>query len=331
MSNKNMTYTLRFPFKLISGREIFGLDTRVERTFDKLRLSLERVSESWVLTITGFDSEESANEYMDRLKAGFVWLMLDRFVGIDASFEPQSLEYCDDPIQAAANLSKAFNTKIEPPVDCLIDGNRPAIFRSNKQVRHLVALSPEVITSIGSDDFFELLNNGASLTSDFARSGDSKLETALELFGAHLREPGGRTRVLTLVTALEVLTEDQYRPTFIRELLDQWIKQIKEIKQSLPPACEKVTEYDRLQNELSDKRQDSLTSRLRRLVSETLGSGETPQEASYADRAVKLYGKRGRLTHTGRLASADLSEAESDAKEITKAVLKIHFRTARKT
>src|ERR1035437_3145385 len=112
-------YTIRFPFTLPPGREIAVAETPGE--LDGLEYRLSKQDRLYVLSLSGFPSEESAQAYLKHIRLGLLWVLLHTDLPANGDFEPQPVCYSDDPLQAAANLSWSFGFQIDGPVDALVD------------------------------------------------------------------------------------------------------------------------------------------------------------------------------------------------------------------
>src|SRR5687767_3745728 len=112
-------YTLRFPFQIEAQREISKLEIRVESTIEGITISLEQAGEYYVVKACGFESEEGARNFLPKLWAGLVWVVLNRHMGFNAMTEFDTIIYAEDPQLAAENIKRSFGIQLEGPVDGL--------------------------------------------------------------------------------------------------------------------------------------------------------------------------------------------------------------------
>jgi hypothetical protein len=128
-------YTLRFPFTLPPGREIAVTDCF--REVDGLSYRFAKQDRVYVLTLSGFPTAGAAEAHLRDIRAGFIWMLLQTGIAANAVFDPQKVTYAGDPMLAAANLSRSFNMQIDGPIDALLDGQRPAVYPSEKRIKVL--------------------------------------------------------------------------------------------------------------------------------------------------------------------------------------------------
>lgn len=101
-----MSYTVRVALQPPSPTRIGKEDAQLSS--GSLSLALKECLQYHVLTVEGFGSEDEALIFLNRLPAGMAQVLLENEVAVEASLQPQILVYNDDPIAAAANLSKGL-------------------------------------------------------------------------------------------------------------------------------------------------------------------------------------------------------------------------------
>ncbi len=151
----------------------------------------------------------------------------------------------------------------------------------------------------------------------------AKLRIALGLYASHFNERSATSRFLTLVMALEALATPTPRPQITVDLLDQWKKQVDNVKSGLQPDSEEALSLESLSRELLFRRDDSIRNQIRQLVFEAVNTIAGVDAFELSRRAVKVYDQRSALVHEGILSAAELRKAEKDAKEILEQVLKV--------
>ena len=322
---KDQFYTLRFPFQLKPGREFSGLEGSFQRETGGLQLRIHRKGSLHIFEVQGFNSEESAKECINRLWAGLIWATLNRGLAFTAVLEPQQVSYTDDPQKAAENLSKTFKIAIDGPVDALIDGHLPAVYRSDKSVRVITLGTPTVTITSPFEEFIGLVIQGMELPNSQEIISDTRLRTALDLYVGYFSENSANARLLTLVMALEALTTPEPKPKLALDLLSKWQTEVQQLKGRLDQRSDDYAALEALERELIFRKESSIRNRIRVLVRETLNSAGSPAAEDFASRAAGIYDKRSTLIHEGQLPTKELQTAESDAKEIVEMVLKARF------
>jgi O-acetylhomoserine/O-acetylserine sulfhydrylase-like pyridoxal-dependent enzyme len=193
-------YTLRFPFTLPPGREIAVTDCF--REVDGLSYRFAKQDRVYVLTLSGFPTAGAAEAHLRDIRAGFIWMLLQTGIAANAVFDPQKVTYAGDPMLAAANLSRSFNMQIDGPIDALLDGQRPAVYPSEKRIKVLTGGLASVIVSTPVEIVLKHLMEGLQIENSTRVVDDQKLLTAFDLYAAYFTEASPNARFLTLIMAL---------------------------------------------------------------------------------------------------------------------------------
>jgi len=319
----SLMYTLKFPFRLAPGLEV-GED-EASTTSGNLQLSLTTSGPYCVLTVQGFPSEQEGRDYLSRVWAGLMWLLLNRELSTTSILEPQPVAYAEDPNKAAENLSKNFGLPIDGPVDGLIDGSRPAVYPTSKRLRTLTAGDVSFKLTTPRTSALAALAEGSSFPRSDQLIRDDKLRVAFELYGAYFTESSNNARFLTLVMSLEAMAIGTARPTLVLELLDSWKKQVEQILSERQLSPEEVASLESLNRELLFRREDSIRRQIYNLVLSTLQSANDADAERLAQRAKRLYDLRSELVHERRLPEETLTMAVSDAKPLVQRLLRVRY------
>jgi len=310
-------YTLRFPFSVPPDHEI-GV-TEMSGELDDLRFSLIKQEPFYILTITGFATDQAATSFVSNVWAGLMWVMLQLGLPSDLLLEPATLAYTEDPEQAAKNLGFA------DPIDAFTDGDRPAVYPTGKRIRVVTAGAVKLRISRSADELLKVFRNGASFAHSDRVIVDDKLRIALELYRAYFTEVSANAKFLSLITSLEALATGVQRTQLVMDLLGKWRKEAEELQETLPEESEDAFSLEAVTRELLIRRDDSIRRQVRRLVITTLQLNGDADATATARRAVELYDLRSRLVHDGKVAQDALSPAISEALSIVKRVLMVRF------
>lgn len=316
-------YTLKFPFRLAPGREV-GEDEAFT-TLGDLQLSLSTNGQYCVLTVEGFPSEQEARDYLSRVWAGLMWLLLNRELSTTSTLEAQPVVYAEDPIKAAENLTKSFGLTIDGPVDGLIDGSRPAVYPTNKQLRTITGgnVSLKIIAPRAS--VLAALAEGASFPCSDRMIREDKLGVAFELYSAYFTESSSNARFLTLIMALEALATGAGRPPLVVKLLEDWKEQVDRIMSEGQLSRDEATSLESLARELLFRREDSVRRQIFNLVLSTFQGAKDAEAEKLARTAKKLYDLRSELVHKGNIPENILASAVSDAKVLVQRLLRVRY------
>ncbi|MDH4087739.1 MAG: HEPN domain-containing protein [Nitrospira sp.] len=277
------------------------------------------------MTVQGFPSEQEGRDYLSRVWAGLMWLLLSRELSTTSALEPQPVAYAEDPNKAAENLSKSFGLPIDGPVDGLIDGSRPAVYPTSKRLRTITGGEVSVKITTPRASVLAALAEGSSFPRSAQLIRDDKLRVAFELYGAYFTESSSNARFLTLVMSLEALAIGTARPTLVLELLDGWKKQVEQIMSEGQLSTDEVASLESLNRELLFRREDSIRRQIFNLVLSTFQSANDTDAEKLAHRAKSLYDLRSKLVHEGKLPEKTLTMAVSDAKALVQRLLRVKY------
>ena len=321
-------YTLRFPFRVPEGREV---EVPVACKWENsLACFLARLDEFYILTIEGFESAEAAENYIPRLWAGLAWMLLERGLVTTANFDVGTTQYADDPEEFGKRLG--FST----PADGIADGYQPTIYRTDRQLRFetLGMISP--LQRYGGEGIVASVLEGAMYPSSANVWENKKLRLAFDLYNAHFTESSENSRFLTLVMALEAMSEPKKRTPKVVEFQKELLRQAKAVNGEID-AVEADTEEEKkkksddkasieaLINDLNSRCSDSLTRQVKRLVRETLASTDGRDVEGVEKDVAQIYGTRGRLVHNGEVSLNALRRSTELARKIVRLVLKARF------
>jgi hypothetical protein len=291
-------YTLRFPFSLPIDQEIMTTEQVIE--LNGLSFSLKSESRFYILIINGFSTEDKAQQYINNVWAGLMWMLL----------------HCGLPPDVVLEL-QSFNE--------LIDGSRPVVYPSKKPPSSSIIQYPVTVTITTPVELvFRFFCDGVNFPASAKVIDDPKLRIALELYGASFKEFSENAKFLALVMALEALATGTPREKLISDLLDKWKKEVEELKKTVKSSDE-ADSLESLNRELLFRKEDSIRQQIRTLVLTTLKDNGDKNAAEIAKSAVKVYDLRSTLVHKGELKPKVLNKATFDSKNIVERVLRARF------
>jgi hypothetical protein len=320
-------YTLRFPFRLADGKNLGKLETPIEVEAGDLRLGLKFQSPYYVLTVTGFESEDRAMACLDPLLAGLFWAMLNDSLPFRAETELDDVYYPDDPELAATNLRQDMGLDIGGRVDGVIQGNRPAVYASELRMITMTAGDVSVEVGISPSNILASVREGILEIPSSALENE-RLTLALELYRSHFYEHSPAAKFITLVMTLESLALPTQKHAVALELLEDWKRQLNETRSRFEVDTDEYFALESLERELLFRREASIRSQIRTLVQAALEQAGAPDAEQFARRAVRIYDVRGALVHDGNVDPTELHHALRDANEIVTAVLKSILRAS---
>ncbi len=323
-----MGYTLRFPFKLAPGYQLDGLEKPFETKVADLswRFEVEPKSGSYMLNVTGLNSEYACHSFLSQLWSGFNWLLLKRGVAVEATLAFDKVTYASNPDIAARNLERNFALPYTGPIDGLVNASLPSFYPSEKNIRFCSVGSPSVVVGTPVKDVFAFIKDGIDIRGNTPSADDTKLQLALDLFSAYWYEYSNKAKLLTLILALESLMDPPLRHEVVVQLLEKWKREVEDRKNEFPPDSDESYALESLERELLFKKEGSLRRQVRSLVLKSLEflGHDKPQEM--AEKAVWVYDRRSELVHKGFLPEPLLSKSTSTAKSIVELVLEARYK-----
>lgn len=317
------TYFLRFPFKPLHW--ITGIETPIEFNVNQLSFSLSSQKPYLILTIKPFKTEEEAHEFMPKLWGAFACLSVKHNTGFLIDMTLDKVAYASDPIQAAENLSKSFGKQINDPVHGLASGNIPVILPIDKNFKYLTLGDATITLTFAQEVIVASLEQALKNDNLLVIYTNEKLKTALELLSDSQREVSQRSKFLTYIMALEVLSEKVTKDKIALNLLNTFDKVIEQEKKQTLPDTDEFHSLESLQRELVFRKEASLRSRIRKLVLDNLKNLSLEDRIIRARQVVWAYDIRSNLVHDGRISNSDLSKASEIAIHALRDILAVQI------
>jgi len=315
-------FTVRVPFTVPEKKRI--REDAATLTVNGVIHTLSFDGHHHILKSAGFPTEEAAHDFLNRLEAGFAWLLLDNGIPAAPFLVPQDVTYHEDPEAVGRNLANSFGTKYAGPVHATIDGNMAAVYLTDRPIKTLTAFPLNATQHIGSDRALKTIVDGAALPGSPTLGSAPKLGIALSLYSAHYTESSPNARFLALVMALEAIADATLKPPSVLDILTRWRGELDELLAVSEQGSEEAIALDALRRELTFRRDDSLRSQIRKLVSNTLHAD--PDVAETAREAVRIYDVRSSLVHDGEVAPGALEQATQAARSLVHRILLARFR-----
>jgi hypothetical protein len=315
-------YTLKYPFRLTST--YYGITIKEDVIKDSnVEYHLDGSEANFHLTASGFTSKDQAKNHVKKIKLGLYWLLLEKDLPCESVVEIQVVTYKD--ASKPANKTALLGLKNSDQIDGIVDDSKPVIFLTEKNIATLSMGTPSLIIGYSSDMILKDIVKGISYLKNLSLLENTRLITALDLYGACFEEGPSNAKFLTLIMALEALAIPVKRPPKTLQLLEKWTIESKQIideekldekeKESIKSIC----------NSLLRQKDESHSQNIKHLVRDTLAQNGDSDANEVAKHAVKIYGLRGDLLHNGSLEASKLNPAISEAKTIVQRVLKAQF------
>ena len=315
-------YTLLFPLNIPSTMKI---------SFDELSKEEGSLKFSWIqkgddykLKIEGFNELSDAKDSVFRINAGLRWVTINKGLPLESFLETQEITYAENAIEAAKNLNKNFGTNYSI-VDGLMDGNRPAIYKNDKQIKEIATHAPTVISNFSGEELFSCFMEGMGFQNSDKIIHNDKLRVAIDLYAAYFTELSYNARFLTLVMVLEALTQPKKRPRFVQNLINQWEKQLNVSEAEFDGDDYKINEIQSIRGTLKHMKEDSLSKQLQELVLSTLQANGDSDAENMAKLMKVIYKDRSELVHDGSIDYKRLKQSTTNARGLAERILRIKF------
>ncbi|MDD5007540.1 MAG: hypothetical protein PHU49_01230 [Syntrophorhabdaceae bacterium] len=314
-------YELRFPFR--PTHPFSDVEGGVAFQCGELTVRLTWSPPEAILRIGPFPTHEDAETFLPRVWGALAWAAITRGTGFTAEMTWSHLTFPADPLQAAANVAKSFGMP-EPtePLHALGDGGHPCVIPTGKNYC-LVGMGDARATVSESYALFGAPFVQALSTAQAEKLYlDERLRTAVQLLSDSHREVSGRSRFLTYIIALEVLTEPQQKHPIALRLLDAFNATLVHEESSHDVDTDEWHAIESLRREVVFRRETSLRSRIRRLVLDALDNLPYEECRQRAREAVWAYDQRSALVHDGSLPRKALDKAAGIARRTLLDVLR---------
>lgn len=299
-------FSLYFPFILPASRDIKDLPHGA--TLAGQPAELKEVTPHIAIEVRGIPTKLEARKLFDRFTDAIHWAALDTGVGVqfettlDEGYRP------DDPVQAAKNMEATCGLKRDR-IDVFVDGGRPHVRNDADRVLTVTGQPISFRLSYDPAKFARAVEAGLDV---FASAGPipPQLKTAVELYSCTHFETFAR--FLALFIPLERAAPDGPAHDAVVAKVETWQKDLRSVIQRYPKDDPARQELEGLESRLGQLAKESHTGRIREFVRTRLEGAGHKDADQQADAIVRLYKKRGQLTHEGAGdVSQDMAELES--------------------
>jgi len=242
-----MAFTLRYPISVMPPNTIGGI---AGFSFEGLTMSLKMEDGYHTFYFSGFQTAEDAVNFAGRLWLALAILVTDRHTAFTV-FEgrPRIEPIHDDPEKVGEQMM------LHRPVDVIVDSVVPSVYPSDARLARVAGgqITPRI--DLPFEVFRETFSRVLSQTSGLSLS--AKLELALNTFISHYYEASNSTKVVILVTCLEILAEAVEKHPVALGLIDRWNTEVEELLETELEE-DALDSLKALQREMLFRREDSL-------------------------------------------------------------------------
>ncbi len=303
--NEPSTWTISLPFTLSPGKEISLKDGVHQGKVDQWECCLSRGESIYTLKVSGLPDSSEAEAFVQRLGGGLLWVRGSVQSGIQFNLNLGNVTYFDDPKKAARNI---FGPDTKRLVECVIDRGRTAIYPSEKQIATVTAFPVTVSMGIPPERFISALAKGTCLPNAAQVVENRRIMLASEIYSQSHFESSLKSRFLSQMTVLEVLSDRPKQPNELQKYIQKWVLEVDEVLQLCKNLGEKKT-IERFKDRIHKLKEESITESVRVFVRKAMKQIMDPKASELAGKIGALYGVRSDIVH-GRNVNVGQSPAE---------------------
>jgi hypothetical protein len=314
------SYTLRVPFKVQPGYAFGSTGVSSEKTFGNLSARLDQAVDGYVVTVTGFPSSQSAEEFLPRVWTGLATLMVERGSAFSGSLSPGTVTskiIWGEPASGSFFASPSGNR-----VDGIADGDLPTVFPSEKHIRFVSAGQASGTLSLPVPMALDHLVHGFQLPSMSAFE-DERVRTSVDLYSAALFEESEAAKLLTLSMAMEVLAPVSLKHNAVVALIAGWATSIEQAKANAAQDPDAIAAIESFEKEVLWKKETSIRQRIRNFVVTVLGNDSNARLKGKD--ALSAYDARSELLHEGHLDRRIQAESVAKFMDVLKSIYRVYF------
>lgn len=313
-------YELRFPFRPLHW--VTGFERDYEFEVDGHQGLIRDEKPYLVIKVRSFATEQEAQDFMPRIWDALAWVAIELRTGFIADMTTDSVTYAADPEIAAKNLSKNFDLPNTGPVHGIVNGHLPSVLPLGKTIRTLKMGEATATVTWSADKYAPAFAHALNQTKAGTLYNDERLHTAIDLLCDIQRESSVRSKFLTCIIALEVLSTPLKKHAVVQQLLDELDARVEEQIKIYDSKSDEYHALESMRRELLYRREASLRSSIRKLVLDGLGDLLESEVEARAKEVVRAYDVRGRLVHDGVVPENELHQAYDAAYEALLDLLK---------
>jgi len=288
---------------------------------------------TYALVATPFAAEALAIEHLDTMRAQLLWLALDTGVGLRYAPRNGHVEVFPDP--APVVPGSLFEPLARSAGWSAFDGHYmegidEAIARpEHLRLARFAMGQPSVHQEYNPEFLARVLGHVLGFPSPQLVVRDLRLRLAIELYCSTPFEVSARSRLVTMVSALEAVLPEYKVDARTKAALQRAAETVALQLDELPQSSADRVSIDRLLQRVTSLNSESISSSLRRWVREM---AEREPALGQADDLVESVGRaydvRSRLLHTGHASTQHVDDATRFLKKLIPNVLRVSFRDA---
>jgi hypothetical protein len=322
-----VSYSIRLPIFVSPGKEISLGKEGADLVFEEYQAEIQRIGNLYVIIIRGFPSEQLAGAFVRKIGAGLIWADLRYHVGFRFIVEPTPIHYYGQPVEISdqSMIAHLKSQKGWTHIDGDYYGNNTVIIPEHKRLILTNMGGIKVIAGTGVSVLASMISEAMAYPNPEKVFDEPKLKLAYEVYSSAFFESSDNARFLTLVMVLEALCSDSDAPNYIVEMVDELMRQLKELgSKSFKESHGR--DYETLVSRLGSLKKRSIKQGISLLVAEKLKLDEGVNDPTEVGREVSgIYDLRSTLVHDGIADPNAVKQAMTRLEDIVPRVLKVMF------
>lgn len=321
------SFSVRLPFLLSPG---WRLNLADGGSFELLGRSCEISQEyiQYVLTVSGFDSEDEAATFLHTVCAGLIWYGLKNSTGFrfNADATPVKLYAQPKPIAEGSPIASIASERGWRESDGHYDADQTIIRPDHKKLIVFTGGSGEVRVDTPVSTLSTVMLEGISDERPKLVLSDPKLRLACEVYLSSYFESTAAASFLSRITTFEILVTDVPASASVQTIVERFIAEARAMQAGQKDSAVR-SEFDSVLSRLAYLRIRSIKSRIRSLVEDTLAiDADIADAAKIAKEVSGLYDLRSTLVHSGEADKETITKGNNRLNDIVPRVLKVLFR-----
>ena len=173
-------FGLYVPFIMSPGREISSIDKEIKHDIKGYKVSLEKLTNFYAITVGDFNSIDEAHRFFPKLCSSLLWASLKFKAGISYPkvITEINLEDNPTPIHKDSNFRIVTDAVGWNELEGHYDADKAVVRPEAKKLVKLEMGRPTVIIAINTDNFFKAISEAISFKVPENVVNDEKLQLA---------------------------------------------------------------------------------------------------------------------------------------------------------
>lgn len=323
----NEIYSIRLPFSLAPGRTL-KLEDASNFSLFGLPCHVSGGEREYLLTASGFTSEDAAVLFLQKTCAALIWYGLRHSAGIKFSPDIVPIEAFLEPKSVSENsmFDAVLKMRQWDQYDGHYECGKTSVIPEHKRLIQFAVGSATMRIDTPLASLAKTLEECNEIRHPERTVTHPKFRLACEVYlSSHFENSPGAS-FLSRISTLEILANDTPSPDPIRQMVTRFIAEAKSARDG-EGSEELRQELQSLISRLAFLRHRSIKGRIQDLVRELLENELGAKDAAVAAKSVsQLYDLRSTMVHSGEVDATKIRDGNSKLIEIVPTLLRTIYR-----